>query len=84
MNVLKIGQIVRSRAGHDKNQFFVIMGMDGQYIYLADGKARPIAKPKRKKIMHVSVTANYIDTEELTDKRLRKIVCEFNGKHLNV
>jgi hypothetical protein len=48
----KAGDIVESRAGHDKGLFCVI-GEETGLLLLANGKQRPLEKPKRKKPMHV-------------------------------
>lgn len=57
MNDITVGRVVVSRAGHDKGKAFVIVGREGDgVLLLSDGKTRLIAKPKRKKAMHVSVT----------------------------
>ena len=57
MNEICIGRVVISRAGHDKGKAFAVVGMeDGQYVLLSDGDLRKIAKPKRKKRMHVFAT----------------------------
>ena len=45
--------IVISLAGRDKGNVFFVMNTDGVYVFLADGKSRKIAKPKRKKRFHV-------------------------------
>ena len=44
------GQIVYSKSGHDKGGIFVILSVEGEYVYLANGKNRSLEKPKRKKI----------------------------------
>ena len=46
----EVGQIVYSKSGHDKGGIFVIMSVEGEYVYLIDGKNRSLEKPKRKKI----------------------------------
>ena len=38
MAELRIGGLVRSRAGHDKNELYVIMGLDERYVYVCDGR----------------------------------------------
>ncbi|MDR2166595.1 MAG: KOW domain-containing RNA-binding protein [Clostridiales bacterium] len=53
---LKPGQIVISKAGRDKGQSFVVVATDGEYALLADGRTRPIARPKRKKRKHIQHT----------------------------
>ncbi len=45
--------IVLSLAGRDKGNVFFVVDTDGVYVFLADGKSRKIAKPKRKKRFHV-------------------------------
>ena len=44
------GQLVKSTAGHDKGIVAVIIAVESEeYVLLADGKTRPVNKPKRKK-----------------------------------
>lgn len=75
---MKKGMVVKSLAGHDKTQLFVILDVDDEYVYLADGKLRTINKPKRKKRKHVQQT-NYIDeaisqSERIEDSSIRKLL----------
>ncbi len=71
------GMIVRSCAGRDKGNFLVVVSMDECFVYLADGKERKLASPKKKRIKHVKFTNTVIDTESLTDKKLRSVIREF-------
>lgn len=43
----------RSKAGHDKGKLYIIMKTEGEYVYLTDGRLRPLARPKRKKWKHI-------------------------------
>ena len=43
-------QIVRSLSGHDKDQLFCVLAVDGSFVLLADGKRRRGEKPKRKNV----------------------------------
>ena len=52
----KVGSLVRSLAGHDKDSFFIITEETPEYVYLSDGKLRPVEKPKKKKKKHVQPT----------------------------
>ena len=54
MAELRIGGLVRSRAGHDKNELYVIMGLDERYVYVCDGRRHPAGKPKRKNRWHLA------------------------------
>lgn len=53
MTEYRTGCLVRSLAGHDKGEYFIIVREDAQYVYLADGRNKTADKPKRKKRMHV-------------------------------
>lgn len=52
----KIGQFVYSKSGHDKGDLLMVVAVEGDYVLLADGKRRKLAKPKRKKIIHLQPT----------------------------
>ncbi len=62
MATCKVGEFAKSKAGHDKEQIFIILNIEDEYVYLADGKSRSIDKPKKKKIKHIQVI-NMIDVE---------------------
>jgi len=71
---LEIGQIVKSKAGRDKDRIFLVIAhVDHQYVLVADGDLRKVEAPKRKKIKHL-VRLNQISDEIrekiLTDKKV--------------
>ena len=45
---LKRGLLVRSKAGHDKHGFFVVLSADQEFAVICDGKHRPLQRPKKK------------------------------------
>lgn len=53
MKPLTRGMYARSLAGHDKGSLFIIVEADDTYVYLSDGRLRPLDKPKKKKRMHI-------------------------------
>lgn len=55
---LEQGQIVFSTAGHDKNRPFFVIAREGDFVLLANGKERKLAKPKRKRAKHVVAAAS--------------------------
>lgn len=77
------GTVVRSKAGRDKGKFLVVISSDNEFVYVADGKERKLASPKKKRIKHVSFTNTVIDTDSLTDKKLRSVTGEFNNRIQN-
>ncbi|MDD6297464.1 MAG: hypothetical protein PUB59_05140 [Firmicutes bacterium] len=44
-----IADVVASIAGRDQGKLFYVVGCQDEYVLLADGKGRPLDKPKRKK-----------------------------------
>lgn len=49
------GMLASSKAGHDRNNIYVIIKEEAEYIYLVDGKSRTIEKPKKKNKKHIQI-----------------------------
>lgn len=45
--------VVMSKAGRDKGRLFYVLEADGQFASVADGRLRPVERPKRKKLKHI-------------------------------
>ena len=58
----QIGQVVYSKSGHDKGDVQMIAAVEGEYLFLVDGKRRKLEKPKRKKKMHVQPTTYIVES----------------------
>lgn len=43
-----VGMMARSLAGHDKGKVYMILDVKEPFVYLVDGKLRPLDHPKRK------------------------------------
>lgn len=53
---LKIGQIVKSKAGRDKDRVFIICEiLDEQYVLVCDGDLRKLSSQKKKKVKHLVI-----------------------------
>ena len=50
---ITISDVVVSTAGRDQGEWFYVINEDPIYLFLANGKDRPLDKPKRKKRKHV-------------------------------
>ncbi len=79
----QLGVIVRSVAGRDKGELFVIVAKeDDDYLLLADGKRRRIEKAKKKKMKHVVFTDICIEDirtklqkhDKITNAELRRAI----------
>ena len=77
---LRISDVVVSTAGRDRDQLFYVIGTEGVYTLLANGKDRTLEKPKRKKCKHVSkvlraetrVAAKILAGDKVLNSELRK------------
>ncbi|HOR13593.1 MAG TPA: RNA-binding protein [Clostridia bacterium] len=51
-----LGRVAISRAGRDSGRAFLVVGcVDADYLLLADGCLRKLAKPKKKKVKHLKL-----------------------------
>ena len=84
-----ISDIVISTAGRDQGKLFYVIGTEGVYVLIADGKERKLEHPKRKKLKHVRkvarITSRVADKIQNGDKvlnsELRRDLAEFRRSH---
>jgi ribosomal protein L14E/L6E/L27E len=76
----EIGNIVISTMGRDKGLYFIVVGVEKNYVYLVDGSVRKIDKPKKKKVKHIELTnlhdeniaAKVINKHKITNQDIKK------------
>ena len=79
--------IVKSTAGRDKGKFFFVLGVEEDFLLLADGKTRKLESPKRKRRKHTVLEARYDcraaekirSGEKVTNSELRRTLAQFGG-----
>lgn len=82
------GHIVRSLKGHDAGDFFYVLRVEGDFIYLADGKRKTVADPKKKRCKHAApegvwthpVTDRIMRGEPVLDSEIRRALAAFREK----
>ncbi|MBQ8648654.1 MAG: KOW domain-containing RNA-binding protein [Clostridia bacterium] len=75
------GRIVCSKAGRDKDDFAVVVGSEGNFLLICDGKQRPLERPKRKNIKHLAFTGTYFEEDSFkTNKQLRKSLAIYRNR----
>ena len=75
------GLVVRARAGHDKGDFLAVLETGDGWAIIADGKRRPLTKPKRKKLIHLAPTGTVLSEEQMeTNRKLRNALRSFIEK----
>lgn len=80
-----IGSIVKSKAGRDKGDLFIVIRREGEYVYLANGDLRKVDKPKRKKLKHLQGTnrvSGFISDKmknvgKVTNSEVRKALADY-------
>ena len=65
---LMIGAVVQSIRGHDEGLFAVVR-VEGKFAYLADGKRRPLEKPKKKNPKHLRDTGLTLELSGIRTNR---------------
>ena len=50
---LRKGMLAISKAGHDKEGWYVVLNIEGNKAYLVNGENRSIDRPKEKKLKHL-------------------------------
>lgn len=84
---IKKGQLVKSRAGRDKDKFYLILYWDCEFVYVVDGDTRRLQNPKKKNIQHLWYTdkvSNIIkskleDEIKVTNADIREALQDLEG-----
>lgn len=50
---MQVGDLVIATAGKEKNEIFLVVKVDQQFVYIVDGKRVSVTKPKRKNEKHI-------------------------------
>lgn len=85
---VRVGQLVKSIRGRDAGQPYVVVKQDtDRYAWVADGKRRTLAAPKRKNVKHLWVCDEALEVVSqklegkgrLSDKELRENLLRYAG-----
>ena len=90
MDIAK-GDLVIATAGREKGKLFLVLDTQDEFLLLADGKARRVETPKRKKCRHVQrmasgpdrIAARIRSSENITNSELRRALAAYRGEHGN-
>ena len=81
----KVGDIVISKSGHDKNRPFIVVSIDKNgYLVIIDGRHRLREKPKTKNPKHLMKIAydetilNKINSPLATNAEIYKMIKAYN------
>jgi len=74
-----VGRVVWSKAGRDKGKSYIIVEtQDDKYVLVCDGVTRNLERPKKKKLMHLSVTDSVFSGENIDDSNIAKFLRSYD------
>lgn len=87
MTALQPSDIVRSLAGHDKGCVLLVLRTETGFAFVADGRHRRSAAPKRKNVKHLAYTAactspvaaRILRGESVADSEIRKALAPYRA-----
>ena len=78
---------MEATAGHDSGKYYVILQIDGEYVYLVDGKIRTLDRPKKKKSIHIRVLsennqelAERVRSGKVRNEEIKRAIKQLNAK----
>jgi len=85
---IEIADIVISLNGRDADKRFIVIGTEGEYSLIADGKGRRFEKPKKKKNKHLKFadkTSGLIAeklkmNEKVTNNEIRRTMAQYTAE----
>lgn len=85
-------RLAKAKAGHDKNQVYVVVDEIDEYYLVANGETKLIAKPKKKKKIHLQIIKVLTpevheisdSIEKLDDLSIKRILKVYNRRNKDV
>ena len=85
MRTFTRGMLARSKAGHDTGKLYVLTEADSDFVWLCDGKIRPLDRPKKKRRRHIQIIYQLPgnlrelieEGGEIRDEHIRKAIKEY-------
>lgn len=74
---LEAGMLARSKAGRDKDRVYVIIRVEDEYVYVADGESRTLLRAKRKNVRHIQPILKMRLEDKPDDAAIREIIKKF-------
>jgi len=72
----KKGMVVISRAGRDSGYPMAVVDVKDGFVFVCDGKERPLERPKKKNPLHLAATNKTIQLDNITNRKLRTVLRE--------
>lgn len=77
---------MEATAGRERGKYFFVLGQEGDFLLLADGKSRRVEQPKRKRSKHVRLCPEFshpvvekmLQNKSITNSELRKALAQYS------
>lgn len=77
--MFKRGSVVLSLRGRDGKRLMAVLDVQDDRVLVADGRLRPIEKPKRKNPRHLKLTGATVDESSMASNReLRRALSQLD------
>ncbi len=75
---ITVGMLVYSKAGRDKKNLFLVLDIENEYAYIADGDMRKAEKPKKKKLIHLQKINKVFENinKDISNSEIRRIIAQ--------
>ena len=74
------GMLARCKAGRDKDCIYVIISVNDEYVYLADGAKRSVSNLKKKNRRHVQIIYKMQCEDCTNDAAIRETIQNYIQK----
>lgn len=81
--VFEPGMLARSKKGRDKGCIYVIIDVNAEYIYLADGASRTVCRTKRKNQKHLQVIKKRVCPSTTDDETIKNVINRYSRLDTN-
>lgn len=90
-----VGCLAVSKAGHDKDEVYLILREEKKFVYLADGIGKTVTSAKKKNKKHIQMIKNGLDEipikavrqklesgQPVTDEEIKYLIKQYKKKTL--
>lgn len=81
--VLLPGMLAKSKKGRDKDCIYVIIDVNAEYVYLADGLDRTVCHTKRKNKKHLQVIKKANCLSYADDEAIKNVISSYSRLDTN-
>ena len=75
---IEAGMPVRSKAGHDKGCWYLVLRREGSTAFLINGKSRTPDDPKKKNVKHLQPAGGKADVSHMDAGAVTAYLKEYN------